>query len=82
MEKTEKDVLTSRTFFHSRRPLREAGGNGSYRIRKKNIEGTEGQRRARGTERDWFSLFLWLLSVPLYPCCFPGSGIMPDPEKE
>jgi hypothetical protein len=35
------------------------------------MKGTEGQRTARGTEDSGFPLFLWLLSVPLYPLAFP-----------
>jgi hypothetical protein len=32
--------------------------------------GTEEQTKARGTEDNCSSLFLWLLSVPLYPSLF------------
>jgi hypothetical protein len=38
--------------------------------------GTEEQTTARGTEERSISLFLWLMSVPLYLSQFAGFGMM------
>jgi hypothetical protein len=71
----------------------------SGRIREKQTaKGTEEQTTAGGTEGDAFPLFLWLLSVPLYPSQFAGlsddtdleearhssprSALIPNPEKD